>query len=194
MPKGTYFNLDEKRKEEIKDISMDLFINNPYDDIAIREIAEKLDISVGSFYKYFDSKEDMYIYFMDLIEEKLSANDDPSLILQFNPLKDLKSILNEKEYKYYNTWLKAPTSLYLDTYFVKYEDHISKIVKDLEKLHSEGKLMPHLDLRTAKYFISSSLFNFLMFVRNFHPTESSEEVFKKLKDYSIEVIYPRIIK
>ena len=176
MPKATYFNLDEKRKEEIRTSSMDLFINNPYDDIAIREIAEKLDISVGSFYKYFDSKEDMYTYYMDLIEEKLFAHDDPSLKLQVNPLKDLKNLLSDKEYKYYNTWFKVPTTLYLEAYFVNYEDHISKRVKGLE-----GKLKDNKDLKTAKYFISNALFNFLMFARTFDKTDKPEEMSAKLK-------------
>ena len=64
---STYL-LIKKRKLSIL---LDLFIEKDYEDVNIRMLTSKAGISIGSFYKYFDNKDDLYLYLMSEIEKDL---------------------------------------------------------------------------------------------------------------------------
>ncbi len=71
MPKQTYFNLSEDKKERIRSAVIKLFCTLPYEDVTTRLIASESGISKGSLYQYFDSKDEMYIYYIDLVYSDL---------------------------------------------------------------------------------------------------------------------------
>lgn len=71
MPKKTFFNLPIDKKQKIIDAAYDLFIENDYKDVNIRSIAKKAGISIGSFYQYFDDKDDLYLFLMTEIEKNI---------------------------------------------------------------------------------------------------------------------------
>lgn len=50
----------EKRREEILQASLDLFISKGYAATKIKDIAEAVGMSVGLLFHYFDSKETLY--------------------------------------------------------------------------------------------------------------------------------------
>ena len=50
----------QKRREEILDCALDLIISRGYEAMKIRDIADRLGISVGLFFNYFESKEQVY--------------------------------------------------------------------------------------------------------------------------------------
>lgn len=49
-----------KRREQILSCSLDLFTSRGYEATKIRDIAERLNISTGLFFNYFESKEKVY--------------------------------------------------------------------------------------------------------------------------------------
>ncbi|MFP4199608.1 MAG: TetR/AcrR family transcriptional regulator [Halanaerobium sp.] len=70
MPKQTFFNLSETKKERIIDAAMKEFAENPYSKTSINRIIEQADISKGSFYQYFNNKKDLYKYLIELVTAK----------------------------------------------------------------------------------------------------------------------------
>ena len=48
------------RRKQILSCSLDMIISRGYESMKIRDIAEKLDISTGLFFNYFESKEKIY--------------------------------------------------------------------------------------------------------------------------------------
>jgi AcrR family transcriptional regulator len=50
----------QERREQILKCSLDLMITQGYEAMKIRDIAEKLNISTGLFFNYFESKEKIY--------------------------------------------------------------------------------------------------------------------------------------
>lgn len=48
------------RREQILNCSLDMIINRGYEAMTIRDIANKLEISTGLFFNYFESKERVY--------------------------------------------------------------------------------------------------------------------------------------
>lgn len=58
--------MDEK-KSRIKETAREVFLQNGYKNTNIAEIAKRSGMAVGSFYKYYDSKEDIFleVYFSE---------------------------------------------------------------------------------------------------------------------------------
>lgn len=72
MPKETFFNLPEHKRNIIILAAMDEFSKASYDTASINQICRKSNIAKGSFYQYFKDKLDLYVYIMALaIEEKI---------------------------------------------------------------------------------------------------------------------------
>jgi AcrR family transcriptional regulator len=73
MPKDTFFNLPEDKRTLICNVAIDEFAAYPFDQASINRIVAKSGIAKGSFYQYFEDKQDLFLYVMQLItEEKLN--------------------------------------------------------------------------------------------------------------------------
>lgn len=70
VPKKTFFNLPEEKREKILVEVMVEFRDYAYDVASINRIVERSGISKGSFYQYFEDKEDVYFYLLQIIGEK----------------------------------------------------------------------------------------------------------------------------
>jgi TetR/AcrR family transcriptional regulator len=47
-------------REEILDAALDLFAEKGFHDVAMQEVADRVEVSVGTLYNIFSSKEDLY--------------------------------------------------------------------------------------------------------------------------------------
>lgn len=65
MPKQTFYNLSEDKKNLIDEVLKDEFSTKPYKDCNVKNIVERLSIARGSFYQYFDDLMDSYFYILD---------------------------------------------------------------------------------------------------------------------------------
>jgi AcrR family transcriptional regulator len=70
MPKDTFINLPDEKRERIMDIALEEFSENAYDSASISKIVKKADIAKGSFYQYFESKKHFYQYLIELSSEE----------------------------------------------------------------------------------------------------------------------------
>ena len=69
MPKQTFFNLPDEKRDQILDVILDEFAENDYANVSISRIVARAGIAKGSFYQYFEDKDDLYNYLLDLIVE-----------------------------------------------------------------------------------------------------------------------------
>ena len=73
MPKDTFNNLPDKKREHIMRIAVEDFAENTYHAASISKIVRKADIAKGSFYQYFEDKKAFYRYLVEMAtEEKLN--------------------------------------------------------------------------------------------------------------------------
>ncbi|MBW7885003.1 MAG: TetR/AcrR family transcriptional regulator [Caldilineaceae bacterium] len=70
MPKPTFFNLPDEKREQILDIAIDEFANNDYESVSISRLVARAGIAKGSFYQYFTDKADLYSYLLELLTQK----------------------------------------------------------------------------------------------------------------------------
>ncbi|MBT2680497.1 TetR family transcriptional regulator [Bacillus sp. ISL-35] len=68
MPKQTFFNLPEQKMKTLLKAAEIEFTRVPFFEASIANIVKTASISRGSFYQYFEDKDDLYFY---LLEDKL---------------------------------------------------------------------------------------------------------------------------
>lgn len=64
MPKETFMKLSQEKKDKIIIAAKKEFSRVPFEETSIKNIVEEAGIARGSFYQYFDSKEDLLKYLM----------------------------------------------------------------------------------------------------------------------------------
>lgn len=62
MPKDTFLNLSEEKRNRIIDSAVLEFFKAHYNKVTIDSIVNWAGISKGSFYQYFENKDDLYKY------------------------------------------------------------------------------------------------------------------------------------
>ena len=96
MPKETFFNLPEEKRQNIYNIAIDEFSNKPYEKVSISQIVSRAKIAKGSFYQYFEDKEDLYTYLIDMIgKEKIKFMEK-----DFDKIEDM-DFFEFMRYEYY---------------------------------------------------------------------------------------------
>jgi AcrR family transcriptional regulator len=74
MPNQTFFNLPVPKRNRIIEIAIREFADHPYKVASISNIVREAGIAKGSFYQYFNDKQDLYRYLLELgTEGRLQA-------------------------------------------------------------------------------------------------------------------------
>ncbi len=70
MPTSTFFNLPEKKRQKILAAAVQEFTIRNLAEANISHIVKAAGISRGSFYQYFNSKEDLYVHIFATLREE----------------------------------------------------------------------------------------------------------------------------
>ena len=71
MPKQTFLNLPEEKRTTFTDIALDEFANHEYNTASISKIVERAGIAKGSVYQYFEDKQDLFMYLLDVANREM---------------------------------------------------------------------------------------------------------------------------
>ena len=148
MPKETFFNLPSEKQERLMEAAQKEFSRVPLQDASIAKIVKLAGISRGSFYQYFEDKDDLYYYYFDTL--RLSSKSDfESLLKQSN------GNLFEAAVVYFNRWfeeaLYGPNSAFYKNLFmyldfkgtarvspeISQEAHYAKLKEQRKSEHKE---------------------------------------------------------
>lgn len=66
MPKKTFLNLPNEKRERIENAAIEEFATYTFRDASINRIISSVGIAKGSFYQYFKDKKDLYKHIVDL--------------------------------------------------------------------------------------------------------------------------------
>ncbi len=70
MPKQTFFNLPEEKRQNIVNAAIDEFAKYGYEAASINRIVTNGGISKGSFYQYFEDKMDVFKYLISVLSQE----------------------------------------------------------------------------------------------------------------------------
>lgn len=148
IPSKTFLNLPEEKKQRIIDCIVDEFSQNDFDNAKISNIVRKAGIPRGSIYQYFEDKEDIYIYLIDIIRQSkmtylqdlLSNPEDMPLFDLFRKLYVAGlnfSLENPKYIRVFSYLMNSRGKLY-DSVFKSnleyaYQFYVSMVEKDKQK-------------------------------------------------------------
>lgn len=66
MPKPTFFNLPEAKRKALIELSLEEFAENGPAAASVSRIVARAGIAKGSLYQYFEDKQDLHLYLVDL--------------------------------------------------------------------------------------------------------------------------------
>ncbi|MBT5735342.1 MAG: TetR/AcrR family transcriptional regulator [Euryarchaeota archaeon] len=105
MPLARYESIDSSLKERILDVSKQEFSTHGFEAASYNKIIQKIGISKGSMYYYFENKEDLFITcFID--EARSSSLFSPNTIL-FSQIDDIEIYWNSIKSLYQKLWSDA---------------------------------------------------------------------------------------
>src|SRR5512142_647668 len=70
MPKQTFFNLPQEKRETILNAAVEEFAEYGLENASTNRIVKNSGIAKGSFYQYFDDKQDVFAYLLSVIEQQ----------------------------------------------------------------------------------------------------------------------------
>ncbi|MCP5095829.1 MAG: TetR/AcrR family transcriptional regulator [Chloroflexi bacterium] len=188
MPKQTFFNLPDDKRQMILDLAIDEFAEHSYKDASISKIVKKASIAKGSFYQYFNDKQDLYLYLVELYmaqkADYFARFTPPENLGTFDFLRWMFSIriqfevvqpkLNRIAYK-----AISDESQMLHDVRLKGAEYADAITQDiLARGQAEGDLDPDLDTELAA-FIFNSIFvrlgDFMLQQLNIKPKDLEQD-------------------
>ncbi|MEW4428069.1 TetR/AcrR family transcriptional regulator [Paenibacillus pabuli] len=183
MPKKSFFRLDEARREEISNSAMHLFVDNLYEDITMKMVLDRLSMHPGTFYRYFEDKDDLYCHLIRNVTQKRAlyfnnTNEDSLYRFFLTGLLDnvngmMTEPLNELEIKLTETVLYIPQDILLKVYLDVLKGESFPIIKNiLRRMRVDGSLRPDIDDELISFMFESMQFNLVMFFREFDIKDS----------------------
>ncbi len=73
MPKQTFYNLPDEKRNTIIHVAVDEFIEHGLENASTNRIVAKSGISKGSFYQYFEDKRDVFRHLLTILEQEKMA-------------------------------------------------------------------------------------------------------------------------
>lgn len=71
MPTERFWRLPEAKRQMIREAALQEFARVPYEKVSINQIIHNVDISRGSFYTYFEDKDDLLQFVFSDTHEQL---------------------------------------------------------------------------------------------------------------------------
>lgn len=167
MPKDTFFNLPEDKKERILNAAIDEFEEYGYQKASINRIVQRASIAKGSFYQYFGDKQDLFKFIMkEAVEKKLHYLRDVLAIVSelsfFKLLREMYisgikfAIDHPKLNKIANDFIKNSDNKLKEAIF---EENLPKSNDFLETLLKQGiekeEIDPNIDVQLVAFMLTS---------------------------------------
>jgi AcrR family transcriptional regulator len=167
MPKDTFYNLSQEKRERIEAAAIKEFRDYYYDASSINRIVEESGIAKGSFYQYFEDKKDLYKHIMQIIIQKKTEHLSPTLMNPFG--LDIFSLLKEMYVSGLRFALSNPDLLEISNKLLSDSNHelYKEILEDnkaksdyfflqmLNQSVERGEIRKELDLEMVAYLLTS---------------------------------------
>lgn len=201
MPKQTFFNLPDTKKEHIIRAAVEEFSKAPYQEISINHLIKCMEIPTGSFYQYFDDKRDLYFYILShyldqMLEESIREGKHLDILDPDSKSKNTSIFTNTRNAtKYYqeicvDNFNKAPRELKREWVFDKLIGSQYMALYDYSLFDS-----PDIDpmIRKNKHLMMGLAMSVGSTLQCFCSREQDEETYKQLYRLCVNVIKTGIL-
>ncbi len=164
MPKSTFANLPEAKRQAIIDLAVAEFAEHPYQVASLSRIVERAGIAKGSIYQYFENKQELYLFTLEYAAqrqlEQLRALEPP------DPELEVFALLRWQMQASVQVGLAAPQLTKLMyravTDDLPFRDEVARRLQSAGEAHlrallargvERGELDPSLDLELAAFVL-----------------------------------------
>nr|WP_307991284.1 TetR/AcrR family transcriptional regulator [uncultured Niameybacter sp.] len=144
MPKQTFDNLQEDKKQRIIQSALVEFIDKGYEKGNIEVIAKSAGVSKGSMYQYFINKKDLYIYLVEYVI-KLTQDAIKKYMNEENvtDIYDLFYEGNKALWPVMNQYINE--SLFVERAQEEADLEIRQAIKDLSGVYTQHMYIPIIE-------------------------------------------------
>lgn len=198
MPKDTFFNLPEEKRKRIIDGAIDQFSEYHYRKVTIDNIVKSAGIPKGSFYQYFDNKDDLYKYlFIDMVDTKIDLFQQLKseieritfreyMMKYISELKKLEASSSRKA-KLKKEFLNECPQEIKQQILVEELPKSAKLFEDvIEEYIKKGEFRKDLDSKSAAYVTLMSISNLQYYT--FSKGEDVVSVLLKIIDFLVKAM------
>jgi len=171
MPKDTFFNLTKEKQDRIIRASIDQVAEFHYSKVTINGIVKAAGIPKGSFYQYFENKDDLYTYLFTEIgdtklslfkslKEKIPELDFKEYMIEY--IKELKKLelSNDKIAHLKKEFLnQCPQNIKKEIIKTEMPKSLKAFKEVIQAYIYKGELRKNLDSKTAAYVMVMSISN-----------------------------------
>ncbi|MFZ5351455.1 MAG: TetR/AcrR family transcriptional regulator [Bacillota bacterium] len=182
------------KKAEIFNAARELFYSKGFKDTNVSEIARLAGIGVGTFYNYYDSKEELFIEVYikeneDLkkhLIESIDINEDPVALvtkLVTRNISAMNSNMILKEWYNKELFSKLEKHFYEKGYLESMDDTMqSGKIELIKKWKAEGRIRSDIDVEMV-----GAIFDSILYI-DIHKSEIGIQYFPQLLHYITEFI------
>ena len=198
MPKETFKNLPEEKRQMIEKVSISEFAAFGYDKASINRIVEQCKIAKGSFYQYFDDKKDLFLYLVERVGEKklkymssvLENREQYDFFTLIRELfvSGLKFAADNPKINLMGNWLFKSRGhpIYNEVVDIGLQNAQNAYTKLLELAVSRGEVKDNIDLNFVAHMISSM--NVSVIEYYFQSVKGGEADMRKLDKGIIKIV------
>lgn len=202
MPKNTYFNLPEDKRNLILEISIDEFNEYGFENASISRIVDNAGIAKGSFYQYFEDKKDLFKYIIEIanvnkvkylgdIQAKAVDLDFFELLWELykGALQFLKD--NPKLSSISDSFIKSADKKFVEEILgagIEKSNEFFKVL--LQKRIQDGEINPEIDLDFIAYMLTSVSISVSDYCRNKYTnlSQMDENDYYKVVEHTIKLL------
>lgn len=191
MPTQTFFHLPEEKKKRLLEAARVEFSRVPLKDASVANIVKIAEIPRGSFYQYFEDKEDLYYYYFETVRRDSSRD-----MIQL--MKEVDGDLFKGFELYFTKMIReilvGENALFYRNLFMNMDYRASRKVvphtKDPHEKHKQEakELIELIDQSTLKVKNDHEMELLIQLVMNavFTTIAHAYKSFSKSKEYSID--------
>lgn len=168
MPKQTFLNLPKEKQKIFFEIALLEFANNDYNTASISKIVEKAGIAKGSVYQYFEDKQDLFLYLVEVSNQTLlefvtttQPSTSPEGFFEMLRLQMSATVQASLKYPIHSKLLRraytAPLPFHdaiLENARTIREKHFQTMIKQAQ---AAKHLDPNLDVHIASFMVQGML-------------------------------------
>lgn len=165
-PKEAYWRLSDAARQKIEETAVALYAHLPYNEVTARRICETLKINSATLYRWFESKDDLYIYLMEKLykrrafPENMIWDMDDFLVQEVNE----DDVLTEDERLFMLSWANVPDAVMIKVVFggAFSEEKLTRY--NLERLQRLGEVRPEIDIDLTVYLYDTLMYNIQRYI------------------------------
>ena len=176
-PKEAYLRLSEETRQKIEETVVALYANQPYNEVTARLICRTLKINSATLYRWFESKDDLYIYLMEKLYQKGAFPEDLIWDLDDFLVQEISQddAYTENEKQFLLGWTQLPEPVMIKLVFGGVFSEEKLIRNNLVRMQRSGAVRADIDVDLTAYIYNTINYNIQRYI-NERGIEDPEEV------------------